>query len=163
MRRHVLIGRFGPGDNERLPIADDEVETRLDFVAGEKRLDHGIGRALDDLAKLGVYPTEVGLDLLVLAAHVHAARHARLAGASESQDELDPRASLSCSRQRSGTVGGCRACSRPAPELSHRRPLGDLLPASATPFCGDRPQKATAADRCAVRRPRAIFWRTSTA
>ena len=85
MRRHVLMGRFGAGGNERLPIADDEVETRLDFVAGEKRLEHGIGRALDDLAKLGVYPTEVGLDLLVLAAHVHAA-DTRVSRASESQD-----------------------------------------------------------------------------
>ena len=49
------------------------METRLDLVAGEKRLEHGIGRALDDLATLGLYPTEVGLDLLVLAAHVQAA------------------------------------------------------------------------------------------
>lgn len=85
MRRHVLIGRFGLDDHGCLPIAGDEVETRLDLVASEKRLDHGIGQALDDLVKLGVYPTEVGLDLLVLAAHVHAA-DTRVSRASESQD-----------------------------------------------------------------------------
>ncbi len=85
MRRHVFIGRFGPGDREPIPTASDEEITPLDFVAGEKRLDHGIGRAIEDLVKLGVHPSEVGLDLLVLAAHVHAA-DTRLSRSSESQD-----------------------------------------------------------------------------
>jgi hypothetical protein len=85
MRRHVLIGRLGSDDSYSALIARDEEETQLDLVSGEKCLDHGIGRALDDLAKLGVYPTEVGLDLLILAAHVHAA-DTRISRASESQD-----------------------------------------------------------------------------
>lgn len=85
MRRHVIIGRFGPGDRSRLPLGEGEAATRLDLVSGERRLDHGIGRALDDLVRLGVHPSEIGLDLLVLAAHVHAA-DTRVSRASESQD-----------------------------------------------------------------------------
>lgn len=85
MRRHVIIGRFGPGDRAALPLGNGEVATRLDIVSGERRLDHGIGRALEDVRRLGVYPTEVGLDLLVLAAHVHLA-DTRVSRASESQD-----------------------------------------------------------------------------
>lgn len=85
MRRHVIIGRYGPGDRGRLPLGDGEVETRLDLVVGERSLDHGIGRALRDLARLGVYPSEMGVDVLVLAAHVHAA-DTRISRASESQD-----------------------------------------------------------------------------
>lgn len=85
MRRHLIIGRFGLGDRVRIPTGDGEVATRLDFVASERRLEHGIGHALDDLAKLGVFPSEIGLDLLMLAAHVHAA-DTRISRTSESQD-----------------------------------------------------------------------------
>jgi hypothetical protein len=85
MRRHVIIGRFGTGDRAGLPTASDEVATRLDLVVGQKRLGYGIGRALEDMAKLGVRPTEIGIDLLVLAAHVHAA-DTRISRATESQD-----------------------------------------------------------------------------
>jgi hypothetical protein len=85
MRRHVIIGRYGSGDRSRLPLGDGEVETRFDLVAGERSLDHGIGRALADLGRLGVYPSEVGVDGLILAAHVHAA-DTRVSRDSESQD-----------------------------------------------------------------------------
>ena len=85
MRRHVIIGRYGPGDRSRLPLGDSEAETRLDLVAGERTLDHGIGHALGDLVRLGVYPSEMGVDVLVLAAHVHAA-DTRVSRDSESQD-----------------------------------------------------------------------------
>lgn len=85
MRRHVVIGRFGPGDRSRLPLGEGEVATRLELVSGDRRLDNGIGRALDDLARFGVHPTEIGLDVLVLAAHVYAA-DTRISRTSESQD-----------------------------------------------------------------------------
>ncbi|MGB6945749.1 MAG: Qat anti-phage system QueC-like protein QatC [Bryobacteraceae bacterium] len=85
MRRHVIIGRFGTSDRVRIPTANGEVNTRLQFVVSNRRLEHGIGRALDDLAKLGVFPSEIGLDLLVLAAHVHAA-DTRISRSTESQD-----------------------------------------------------------------------------
>src|SRR4051794_19076432 len=85
MRRHLIIGRLGPDDRARVPRSDDEVVTRLELAAGERSLAHGIGRALGDLGRLGIFPTELGVDLLVLAAHVHAA-DTRISRSSESQD-----------------------------------------------------------------------------
>lgn len=85
MNRHVLIGRFGSSDRLPIPTTEGEVSTRLEFVPSKRRLGHGIGDALDDLARLGIFPSEIGLDLLVLAAHVHAA-DTRISRATESQD-----------------------------------------------------------------------------
>ena len=85
MRRHVIIGRFGSSDRAAVARAGGEVATRLEFVVSKRRLEHGIGRALDDLAKLGVFPSEIGVDLLLLAAHVHAA-DTRISRNTESQD-----------------------------------------------------------------------------
>jgi len=76
---------MGPDDNRAIPAAGDEVVTTLQLVASNKGFDHGIGRALNDLIARGVYPTEIGLDLLVLAAHVHAA-DTRISRLTESQD-----------------------------------------------------------------------------
>lgn len=85
MRRHVIIGRFGADDRARVPHAADEVPTNLDLAAGDRALGLGIGQALRDVARLDILPTELGVDLLVLAAHVHAA-DTRIARESESQD-----------------------------------------------------------------------------
>lgn len=85
MRRHVIIGRFGPGDRGAIPLGEGESATPLPLVAGERALDHGLGRALADLGRLGVHPTELGVDLLVLAAHVHAA-DTRVSRGSETQE-----------------------------------------------------------------------------
>jgi hypothetical protein len=85
MRRHVIIGRYGQGDRSRLPLDDGEAKTRLDLIAGENTLDYGIGHALEDLIRLGIYPSELGVDVLILAAHVHAA-DTRISRSSESQD-----------------------------------------------------------------------------
>lgn len=93
MRQHVIIGRYGPDDRDPLALNYNENETRLDLVAStrlglvpnERALDHGIGKALSDLVQLGVYPSEMGLDMLVFAAHVHAA-DTRISRSAESQD-----------------------------------------------------------------------------
>ncbi len=85
MNRHLLVGRYGPDDQISIPGASDEQVTDLQLVAGEKSLDHGIGGALTSLKALGVHPSEIGLDLLVLAAHVHAA-DTRISRAEQSQD-----------------------------------------------------------------------------
>lgn len=85
MRRHVIIGRCGLEDRNRFPLGDGEVETRLDLINGDESLQYGIGGALNDLARLGVYPSELGVDILVLAAHVHAA-DTRISRDTESQD-----------------------------------------------------------------------------
>lgn len=85
MKRQLLAGRFGPDDNAGVPAAADEQRTWLQLVAGEKSLDHGIGGALTSLKKLGIFPSEIGIDLLVVAAHVHAA-DTRISRAEQSQD-----------------------------------------------------------------------------
>lgn len=85
MRRHVLIGRYGRGDRSKIPMASDEVVTRLELVSTQRILRHGIGEALVELARLGVFPTEIGIDLLTLAALVHAA-DTRISRETESQD-----------------------------------------------------------------------------
>lgn len=85
MKRHVIIGRYGQNDRSRLPLGDGEAKTSLDLITGECTLDHGIGHALEELVRLGIYPSELGVDVLVLAAHVHAA-DTRISRGSESQD-----------------------------------------------------------------------------
>ena len=85
MRRHVIIGRYGSNDRFRFPLGDSEVATGLDMVKGRRALDWGIGSAVHDLARMKVHPTELGVDVLVLAAHVHAA-DTRISRTSESQD-----------------------------------------------------------------------------
>jgi hypothetical protein len=85
MRRHVLIGRFGIEDKVTVPVDSLETATEIEFVQAKRRFDHGIGDALDALEFLAIHPTEIGVDLMILAAHVHAA-DTRIARASESQD-----------------------------------------------------------------------------
>ncbi len=85
MKRHLLAGRFGPTDRIAVSAGAEEQRTYLQLVAGEKSLDHGIGGALTSLKKIGVFPSEIGIDLLVLAAHVHAA-DTRISRAEQSQD-----------------------------------------------------------------------------
>jgi hypothetical protein len=76
---------MGPDDNLAIPLAPDEVATELQLVASNRRFDHGLGQALDDLASLDIFPTEIGFDVLILAAHVHAA-DTRISRTTESQD-----------------------------------------------------------------------------
>jgi hypothetical protein len=85
MRRHLIVGRFGSSDGADVPIANGEMSTQLEFVVAKRRLEHDIGSSLDDLSKVGVFPSEMGIDLLVLAAHVQAA-DTRISRSTESQD-----------------------------------------------------------------------------
>jgi hypothetical protein len=85
MRRHLIIGRFGNSDRVTIPTALAEVSTQLQLVISKRRLEHDIGTSLDFLSKIGVFPSEIGLDLLVLATHVQAA-DTRISRTTESQD-----------------------------------------------------------------------------
>jgi len=85
MRRHLIYGRFGTRDRVDIPAAEGEVPTRLEFVVSKRRLEHDIGSSLEALAKMGVFPSEIAVDLLVLAAHVQAA-DTRISRSTESQD-----------------------------------------------------------------------------
>ena len=66
-------------------MGTEEIITSLDLGADKKLLDHGIGSAIEHMKQLNIYPSEIGIDLLVLAAHVYAA-DTRILRESESQD-----------------------------------------------------------------------------
>jgi hypothetical protein len=85
MKRHVVAGRYGPEDRTSIQVDGDEQLTELQLIIGDRTLDHGIGAALTSLKALGVHPSEMGIDLAVVAAHVHAA-DTRISRAHESQD-----------------------------------------------------------------------------
>jgi hypothetical protein len=85
MNRHILAGHFGPNDQIDIHSSADEQLTRLELIAGNQHLQHGIGDALANLKRCGVFPSEIGLDLLILAAHVHAA-DTRISRTEQSQD-----------------------------------------------------------------------------
>jgi hypothetical protein len=85
MNRHLIVGRFGPDDQIHVPNSTDEQVTQLELVSGEMSLNHGIGGALTTLKELSVFPSEVGIDLLIIATHVHAA-DTRISRAEQSQD-----------------------------------------------------------------------------
>ena len=85
MKRQLLVGRYGADDEVLVPAAPDEQVTPLQLVAGEKLLHHGIGGALSCLKQLGIFPSEIGIDLAVVAAHVHAA-DTRISRTEQSQD-----------------------------------------------------------------------------
>lgn len=85
MKRQLIAGRFGLDDRLEVAAGADEQRTYLQLVAGERFLDHGIGGALTSLNSIGVFPSEMGIDLLVLAAHVHAA-DTRISRGEQSQD-----------------------------------------------------------------------------
>ena len=84
MRRHLVAGRFGAKDSVVIPKASDEQLSTLDLSVGD-RLGHGIGRALSDMTNLNLEPSEVAIDLMIVAAHIHAA-DTRISRATESQD-----------------------------------------------------------------------------
>ncbi|MCY4260085.1 MAG: hypothetical protein OXC91_07460, partial [Rhodobacteraceae bacterium] len=84
MKRHLIAGRFGAKDTTVIPKASDEQLSTLDLLDGE-RLRHGIGSALENMTILNLEPSEVAVDLMIVAAHIHAA-DTRISRASESQD-----------------------------------------------------------------------------
>ena len=85
MRRHVIIGCYGSNARGRFALGDSEFATSLDLTGGGPGLSWGIGSAIHDLARIMVHPSEIGVDMLVLATHVHAA-DTRISRTSESQD-----------------------------------------------------------------------------
>jgi 7-cyano-7-deazaguanine synthase in queuosine biosynthesis len=85
MRRHLFYGRYGTRDNGTVTAPGDHTPTAIALLDTNGNLDHGLGRALRNLARFGVHPSSVGVDLMVLALHVHAA-DTRLSRRRESQD-----------------------------------------------------------------------------
>ena len=85
MTKHAVIGCFGPSDQISVSQVEFDVTTILNLVTPKNELIHEIGNAIENLADKGLYPSEVGIDLLILAAHVYAA-DTRISRASEAQD-----------------------------------------------------------------------------
>lgn len=85
MKKHIVIGVFGQKDNFTISPTFGESITLFPLIVGENTLNFGISEALKDLIDLGVFPEEIGLDLLIVAAHVYAA-DTRISRKTESQD-----------------------------------------------------------------------------
>lgn len=86
MKRHTLIARFGPADEQIIiPRWPDAQQTKIDCVDLMGQLDYGLGDALDWLAAHGLRPSEAAIDLAVLAALVFGA-DTRIPRLSEAQD-----------------------------------------------------------------------------
>jgi hypothetical protein len=73
MNRHVIAGRYGSADRVTIRKQPDERITKLNLLSPRGKLNYGIGDTLENLAKFGIFPSEIGLDLMVFAAHVQAA------------------------------------------------------------------------------------------
>ena len=74
MKRHSMVVRLNAADNAYVTVADktSQVST-LRFIRAKKRLDHGIGQMVDQLAQRGMRPSETAIDLAIMAATVTAA------------------------------------------------------------------------------------------
>lgn len=84
MRQHVIAGYYGDEDDFAYTPLQSEQLTKVNFLHDNK-IGLGIGTALEDLLNLGVFPSEIAVDLIVLATHVQIA-DTRLSRDSESQD-----------------------------------------------------------------------------
>lgn len=73
MTKCLLAGHFGQDDSYKPDPVDDVRTARLDLGHTPTQLACGVGRAIADLHKMNVRPSEVGIDLLTLAIHVQAA------------------------------------------------------------------------------------------
>lgn len=85
MKRHIVCGRYSSGDTTTIPKRADEELIQLNLIDSNGKLNYGMGRALDELIKYGIFPTETGIDLFVFAAHVQVA-DTRISRVTDSQD-----------------------------------------------------------------------------
>lgn len=85
MRKHVIYGHYGNNDIPDVEGDINEHITFLDLLDKRGRLAHGLGDVVEKLAKFGLQPSQVGLELLILASHVQAA-DTRISRSTESQD-----------------------------------------------------------------------------
>ena len=86
MKRHTIIVRLNPADTKEVHVSDEASQiTELRYVAGDRRIGHGIGQMLGQLAHRGMYPPESAIDLAILAATV-TADDTRISRATDAQD-----------------------------------------------------------------------------
>ena len=81
-----LIVRFGIRDTQSVPsIRGAARETSLPFIRGSRRLNVGIGETLARLGGYQIFPSEIGVDLLVVATAIYCA-DTRISRMAHSQD-----------------------------------------------------------------------------
>jgi hypothetical protein len=86
MRRFSLIARLGPDDKAKVAVLQkDSAVYEIDFLNADRRLDFGIGHALEQLSSFGLTPQEVAVDLVLVAALVNAG-DTRVSRAVNAQD-----------------------------------------------------------------------------
>jgi hypothetical protein len=85
MKRHTLVGCLGKLERRGLKSSAADRVTRLLLGTVDGRLEYGLANVLRSLNRLGAPPTEMGVDLLILATLIHAA-DTRIARDTESQD-----------------------------------------------------------------------------
>lgn len=85
MNAHALIGRMGSTDEAKVSIPEGYVEHTVNLVQYQTQLAFGISNTLLVFRQMGLTPTEVGLDLLVLATLVVTA-DMRISRRDEAQD-----------------------------------------------------------------------------
>lgn len=85
MTQYAIFGRLGPADTFQPPVADDTLATVLDLLDASGSLRFGLNDAMRQLAAMELSPNAIGIDLITLAAHVHAA-DTRLNRIQTSQD-----------------------------------------------------------------------------
>ncbi|MFK4724714.1 hypothetical protein ABIE89_005814 [Bradyrhizobium niftali] len=73
MTAYGLIGHMGPADQPAQLAGRWQAQFPVDLLNGSRTLGYGMGLVVRSLGKLDVYPSDVGIDVLVLAAMVHAA------------------------------------------------------------------------------------------
>lgn len=73
MTKYVVAGHFGPDDRLDRRTTEREVLGRFDLGASRPELGFGVAGLFGSLRKLNVLPSETGIDLLLLALHVHIA------------------------------------------------------------------------------------------
>lgn len=85
MTRHAIVGMLGADDPYTPAENDEEVLTEVQLADDRRRLNFGIGDLLADVRDARIVPSEIGVDLLVIAALVYAA-DTRIERKTQSQD-----------------------------------------------------------------------------
>jgi hypothetical protein len=85
MKKHTIVGKFSSHDKTNISKRNDEDWNDLNLIDSKGKLNYGIGEALVELSKMGIFPSEIGIDLLILAIHVQAADK-YISRETESQD-----------------------------------------------------------------------------
>lgn len=74
MKRHIIWGHLGVNDQKPNCRSGAYTQvTPIDLIPDGKTLDYGVGNAIKKLGKMGLKPSEVGIDLAILSILVTAA------------------------------------------------------------------------------------------